>query len=266
MRSFQNRIGLCVGATATLLLAGASVSRAAYPFDTMTFDTASTITTSANYNPPPVGARFDFGDGNPSLAGNSSTAWAGSVDHTGNDGGSIALTSAYVDSETGNDEKAGFTLDLAPSAVNAASISFYLMLDPSSPVDENTGAGASSGYAQIGIRDNSYNFASANNISVNGSNQGSGWNLGDPTYSGTSDKGTWEYISIPLDNTDNMVRAITIQNYDENANVANGGSGRVLNGTLTMYIDDLTIAPTPEPAALALLGLALPGMMIRRRR
>jgi hypothetical protein len=254
------RVSLLAVAPAMLGLMAAPSARAAYPFDLMTFDTASTVSTTVNYNPPPVITRYDYGGSGPNAT--HSTGWDGTVDNTGNSGGSI-VQSANFDSSAG--QAAGFTLDITNNLpVQASNLSFDIRLAPGSAFSTLTGpgtSGASSGFMQVAIRDGNYNFTNTGNVFVNGNNAGgNGWNFGDPTFSGTSDAGTWEHISIPLSGADSAVRAITIQDYDDN------NAGRAFTGTVTWNIDNIQLTPAPEPASLALLGIGLPGLLMRRRR
>lgn len=276
-RSKLCRLGVLIAAPAMMGFIGVSAAQAAYPYDMMTFDNAGSITNNEdnsgdagtwwkNFNPPPANVRLAWSQGNPGGMGNHVVAWS-TTDHTGNGGGSVGLTMNFAGSQTGIGEDASYSFDLTSAPVYATNISFYLMLDPNSAVDSNPadmyGNGApdaSSGYAQMFIDDSSGAAVAVGNVSVNGNNVGGGWNLGDPSYSGTSDRGTWEYISIPLTGSNSMIKGMLIQDY-----VDNSASGRVVNGPVTMYIDDLTVT-APEPASLAIFAMGLPALLMRRRR
>jgi PEP-CTERM motif len=252
------RLGILAAPPAALTLMATSAAMAQYPYRTSTFDTSSSISTVASYNPPPIITRFDYG-----TVASDSTGWSNAADHTGNGGGSLMQSATFKPIVTG---VAAFTVDITNNlAVPTSMLSFYIMIAPGSAYSTTVGGpGASSGYFQPVIRDSSYDFTNVPDVIVNGIDQGAnGWNFGDPTYSGTSDQGTWEFIQIPLDptmSTEN-IRALTFQDYDDNT-----AGGRKITGTVTWYIDDLTITPVPEPATLGLLGLAVPTLLARRRK
>ncbi|HEX3356629.1 MAG TPA: PEP-CTERM sorting domain-containing protein [Tepidisphaeraceae bacterium] len=259
LRKDLYRVSLLAAVPAMLGLMGAPTAQAAYPFDLMTFDTSSTVKTTADFNPPPIITRYDFGGSGPNAT--HSTSWDGTVDNTGNSGGSVVQS---VNFDTSANQAAAFTFDITNNLpVQASNLSFDIRLAPGSAFSQlGPGtSGASSGFMQVAIRDGSYTFTNTGNVFVNGNNSGSnGWNFGDPTFSGTSDAGTWEHISIPLSGFDTAVRAITIQDFDDN------NAGRSFNGPVTWNIDNIQLTPAPEPASLALLGLGVPTLLIRRRK
>jgi len=212
-----------------------------------TFDTSSSFQTIANYNPPPISARFDYGGYTPT--NHHSVNWSAAEDHTGNGGGSVLLSWAF-NGPTFGSESAAFTMDLFPTpGYQVTDISFALMVAPGSAEDSFGG----NGYFQVFTRDASYNdnatpFAEE---------------LGNPSYGGpsTNDAGTWELINIPL--SDAQTRAITLQDYDDG-----NPSSRNIQGNEAIYIDDLSVTylSVPEPASLGLLGASIPALMLRRRR
>jgi len=264
------RLGILAGPPAAFTLMATSAAMAQYPYGTSTFDTSSTISTVASYNPPPIITRFDYGSGGP--ASTNATGWSNAADHTGNGGGSIMQSVTFKNSPAA--QNGAFTVDITnATAVPTSMISFYIMIAPGSAFSTQVGGpGASSGYFQPVIRDSGYTFTNVPDVIVNGVDQGAnGWNFGDPTYSGTSDQGSWEFIQIPITPAEQAasadsgtalnVRALTFQDYDDDTT-----GGRKIAGQVTWYIDDLTITPVPEPATLGLLGLAVPALLARRRK
>ena len=97
---------------------------AQYPYYN-TFDDATTISTVASYNPPPIITRFDYGNGGPSST--NSTGWSNAADHTGNGGGSVMQSITFSNSPVA--QQGAFTLDIAGgSGINVSNVSFYIML------------------------------------------------------------------------------------------------------------------------------------------
>jgi hypothetical protein len=230
-------------------LVATSIAGAQTATYTNTFDDSSSFQTSANYNPPPISMRFDYGGSSPTA--HHSIAWTGAQDDTGNSGGSVDLGWAFAAAYDGG-ETSAFTSDIFPYTTTpdtpgyaVTDISFNLMVDPSSTKDIYGGYG----YFQVATRDESYNWIDT------GFNE----ELGDPSYNPNgSDAGTWETINIPLSGIN--VRAITFQDYTDDP------SGRNINGPETIYIDNLSVTyQVPEPASLGLLGLGVPALLMRRR-
>jgi hypothetical protein len=229
-------------------LMATSVADAQFTTYTNTFDNSSSFQTIANYNPPPIAVRYDYGGLGPTLT--HTVAFAPSVDDTGNGGGSVKLGWTFYStapdpansSFPDGSESAAFTFDLFPSpGYEVTNISFNLMVG----VGSAEGSNESNGYFQVFTRDANYNdnatpFAE---------------NLGNPTYDGSNDAGTWESINIPLSPAA-QTRAITLQDY------SNG-----INGSETLYIDNLSVTyeSVPEPASLGLLSLSIPALLARRR-
>jgi hypothetical protein len=264
------RLGILAGPPAALTLMATSAAMAQYPYGTQTFDTSASLSTVASYNPPPIITRFDYGTGGPSSTsgpltnGGNQTGWSGAADHTGNGGGSINMGLNFKNSPAA--QNGAFTVDITNNlAVPTTMLSFYIMIAPGSAFSTQVGGpGASSGYFSPVIRNSSYAFTNVPDVIVNGVDQhANSWNFGDPTYSGTSDAGTWDFIQIPLDptNATQNIRALTFQDYNDDTT-----GGRKITGVVQWYIDDLTITPVPEPATLGLLGLAVPALLARRRK
>lgn len=213
-----------------------------------TFDTPSSVQLNvADYNPPPVTARYDYGTG----ADTHTVAYSSTVDDTGNGGGSVKFTQ-FMDysgdnGAHGSGDGSGsvaFTMDLFPSpGAQVSDISFNLMVDPSSAPDAYGGYG----YFQVFTRDSNYDDNATSFAEE----------LGNPTY-GAPDDGTWESINIPFSGAGAQVRAITLQDFSD--------AGRDMYGNVIYYIDNLNVTYVPEPASLGLLGLTVPALLARRRK
>jgi hypothetical protein len=202
-----------------LVAASVVVSRADIPELDATFDNSSSVTAgTANYNPPPIGLRYDSG-----TAQSQSYGWA-SVDATANAAsGSAFVTWAWDATET-NGMAFSFTMDLFPQAVtNATAISFDLMIDPSST--PGTGSAADYGFLQVITRDNGYTWNLITNFGVAG--EGLLVAAGGAT-------GVWAHVYIPLPNPTNAaIRALTFQDYNDGY--------RQIIGPEKIYLDNLTI-------------------------
>ena len=203
-----------------------------------TFDTPGSITTGTRtYNPPPTWVGYDYGN-----ATADSVAWS-SLDAAGNpSSGSVELnwTWDYADNGAGS---AGFTFDIYPYpgvSYVGGTLSFDLYLASSS----TPGGYSDYGYFQVFTRDTSYDDNATS--------------LGEGLSTAAGGVGVWTLVTIPLDATSgNSIRAITFQDYND--------SGRSINGSETIYIDNLQLTPVPEPSSIALVGLGLAGLLFVRR-
>jgi PEP-CTERM motif len=270
LREKLRLIGIVVAPPAALTLMSAAPAMADYIH---TFDSSGTVTNdtsgdSGQYGLDPslgvINSRFDYGSGGP--PGTHATGWSNAADFDVNGGGSLMQSITFKSSPTA--QAGAFTVDISGVPILATDLSFNIMIAPGSADSGTAGASfaaGSSGYFQVAIRDGSYDFTNVPDVFVNGVDQGgNGWNFGDPTYSGTSDQGTWEHIDIPLNpsvSTEN-IRALTFQDYDDDSSTS-----RLIAGQVTWYIDDLNITGNvPEPATLGLLALGVPALMMRRRK
>ena len=67
----------------------------------------------------------------------------------------------------------------------------------------------------------------------------------------------WRHVTVPLTGAHNAVRALTFQLY--------GGPDQNINGTVTLRMDNIVLAPVPEPASIGATAL-LGALAVRRRR
>jgi hypothetical protein len=240
-----------IGIKSLLVVAVVTLVAAQLNAQTFTFDNAGTVTPGTrNYNPPPVGEAFDYGGFTPQLTQTSS--YAAGVESTLSNipgSGSVKLSWSFDASDGG--EAAAFTFDVIPSPGNVYNnLSFDIMVGPGSTPDSFGGYG----YFQVATRDGGYGYHDT------GFNQ----ELANPGYDPNNiapGAGVWQHISIALSGADATVRGITIQDY------ADQSGSRIMTGPETLYIDNISLSPAvPEPASLALLGLAAPGLVFAARR
>ena len=177
-----------------------------------TFDNSGSISSGRNYNPPPMGAAFDYG----TVTANS-VAWVSGPTYDAggsSDSGSLELSWTWDYTDNGA-ASADFTVDLFPAQVDCSggTVSFDIMIDPSS----TPGGDGDYGYFQVATRDGSYNTSFTS--------LGEGLNV-------AAGVGTWQHVSIPLGAGTN-IRGLTFQDYND--------SGRAINGPETIYIDNLQV-------------------------
>jgi hypothetical protein len=67
----------------------------------------------------------------------------------------------------------------------------------------------------------------------------------------------WYQVSVACPSSWTAIRALTFQDYNDAA--------RNIVGSETIYIDNLSITPAPEPSTIALVGLGLAGLLFVRR-
>jgi hypothetical protein len=251
----------------------------AYPYNTFTFTTAGAQTfiggtyTYDSYSISTPNFRQDY---TTNAGVGTGVAYNSTVDHTGNGGGSIQMNE--VVQTAGTPTNAAVVMDVAPDAnggtgLSATGYSFWLQILPGSAVSgangASFGAGASGYFSTYYKTQPNYNGVYGGyNVYLNGVNEGAGgWQFGDPNYTGNSDAGTWDYVYVQFtDGSGNPTvvpnfAAIGFQNYLDNS----ASSRNFLAGAkVSWVIDDLTVY-VPEPASMAMLGLAAPALLMRRR-
>jgi hypothetical protein len=282
------RLELLSVATAGVMIVGGSVANAQAPYYPQvgntgiinTFDTASSFSTVASYNPPPMIVRTD----GTVFATNVSAKWsnggaAGGFDNTastggpalqgtaGDTGGSLKLSQTF--STSAGSHGMSWTFDIYPGGFDqmATSVSFDILVDPKS-----TGVSQYNdyGYFQLAQRSDSYGYTRIDQtLYENGKFIGTTASFGGSTYSGpgislgnstgSPDVGVWDHIEYDF-STPQQLRAITLQDFSRG-----GTSGQ--NGTVIYDIDNLDVGlvPVPEPASLGLLALGVPALLKRRR-
>lgn len=181
-----------------------------------TFATSGSITNGRNYNPPPMGVAYDFGN-----ATASNTAWAsGPTYDAGASSGSGSLELDWTWNYTANSNgPAVFTMDLFPSAVDCSggTLSFDIRINSSS----TAGVAGDYGYLTVISRDGNYVW------------NDTGYGSGLLTAAGGS-VDNWGHVSIPLGTgAASTVRGLTFQFYND--------ADRAIDGPETIYIDNLKI-------------------------
>lgn len=115
----------------------------------------------------------------------------------------------------------------------------------------DTAATPGGGFLQLGTYVNTgsgyyaQNFGAVKEVELNGAQLASG-----QTFSGTVSQ-TFAAKGFDLPDAQTFFRLGLIINGD---------------GPTAVHFDNITVTPVPEPATVALLGLALPALMMRRRR
>jgi hypothetical protein len=222
---------------------------------TYTFDNSSSATFipsgSFGYNPTVPNFRYSYGSANSSATFQWSSQDANGSPSSGSIETSLTMNETLDTSST----KGAFVIDLAGgSGINATTLSFDLMIDANSVKDQY------GGYGDLGIATLTGGWGTFNQV----------WDgpTLEPSYEfGTSwgvpyTAGTWYHFNIALTgSTGTGINAINIQDYD--------GGGKIINGTINFYIDNLTLTSVPEPSTIALLlagGALFTGLTFRRIR
>jgi PEP-CTERM motif len=178
--------------------------------------------------------RFDFGQV-------SHTAeFDATVDANGNGAsGSMKIILGF-NTALGGENKAAYTRDAFFPGVNGAEFSglqMDLRIDAGSAMD----AFGNNGFFSLAIRNtDGYNYVQQ---------------FGDNVRSADG----WRHINAsPLTAPYDAIRAITWQLY--------GGPAQNINGTVTLWIDNVVFTPVPEPATLLLAALGVIGLLASRFR
>jgi hypothetical protein len=193
------------------------------------FGTSNYITgaSSRNYDPPPIWIGYDFGDDSTATAD-----WvSGPTYDAGGSAGSGSVRLTWTWPGTGLVGSEAFTMDIFASAQDQSggTLSFDMMIDPSSTAGTNGDYGTLAVIARTG---GGYTWTPTS------------LNEGLLTAAGGT-VGTWAHVSIPLGSGANAtVRAFTFQ-------ITNDGN---INGPETVYIDNLQLTAS-NGGALSLYNI-----------
>ncbi|MBI3852664.1 MAG: PEP-CTERM sorting domain-containing protein [Verrucomicrobia bacterium] len=179
--------------------------------------------------------RFDFG------GVTHSESFDATVDGNSNPAsGSMKVVLGFSSALSGNN-KAAYTRDAFFPGVNGANfatLQFDVKVDPSSALD----AFGNNGFFAIALRNtDSYNYVDQANTDQN-----------------LSSANGWVHINAPLTAPYDAIRALTWQLY--------GGPSQNIDGTVTLWFDNVIFTPVPEPSTLALAALGGLALLIWRNR
>ncbi len=245
MKTHHSKHSPVLLAVLTLVLSS-NISRADIPVFDITFDNAGSFATSTNFpnyntygldnsSTPIPNVRFDYGGGT-TTAANVGMAFS-TNDAAGNPAsGSIKFTIPMDVTVDGGNTKGAFTFDFyhnGTAATNLSSLSFDVMVDPTSTPEQTNNVAGGYGYLQFVSRDANYSF---NLIPNFGEDVGA-------AYTGVT-AGNWQHVVIPLNSTvpDDAIRGLTFQLY--------GGAGQNIAGTVILYFDNITVSVAgaiPQP-------------------
>jgi len=251
-----------------------------------TFDNAASFTNNEvnggpagtnwydGFNPPPPNVRFDYGSA--TAKANHSVTWSplNSPNPALGGAGSGSVELAWTwNTVADGDGSAAWTMDVQNTAQSYTSISFDMMIDPSSTHGQYANDGSTPvagtdttysnsqgyedyGYFQLFTKDQNYN----QNEGIGGPDSGSIGDVdGKDPVTGATDTsygtGVWEHFTVSLVGSAKNVRGIVFQSYSQGE-----------SGSQAIYLDNITLNAVPEPASFGLLALAGSSMLMRRRR
>jgi len=177
--------------------------------------------------------RFDFG------GVTHTEAFDPTQDANGNlASGSMRVTLGF-NTTLGGNNKGAYTRDIFPGLDGTAfsSMQMDVKVDPNSALD----AFGNNGFFGLAIRNTgNYDYFGQ---------------FGDNLHSADG----WRHISVsPLTGTVNDIRGVTWQLY--------GGPSQNITGPVTLWFDNVSFTPVPEPSSLALAALGALGLVLLRHR
>jgi hypothetical protein len=215
------------------------------------------------FNPPAPNIRLDYGSATAVATATETWSPLNSPDTTlgSPSSGSVKLAWNWNPAVDG-DGSAAFTMDILNTAQSFTSVSFDMMIDPSSTHGQFANPGFNDyGFFQVFAKDQSYNQRE-------GAGGPDGGSLGDvagedPTTgladNGTADStygaGVWERFTVDFSGASKNIRGIVFQSFSQG-----------VAGPQAIYLDNITLNAVPEPASLGMLAIAGSSLLMRRRR